>query len=161
MTINQHLSANHVGSASELRVPEVVRKDSHRIRVWCTVIVVRQDTPQGRPDSEHREVVTGDNFRGRWAVIAAGREVDSGECAAEYALEKLLLLIEIAADRVRHQIPAAEAIRNLIASPIDQNKTFRLPNGKRVQQYLIHQRVDGSRGSNAEHEREHGRNTER
>src|SRR5438309_11657096 len=112
MTINQHLSANHVGSASELRVPEVVRKDSHRIRAWCTVIVVRQDTPQGRPDPEHREVVAGDNFRGRWAVSAAGREVDSGACAAEYAREKLRLLIEIAGDRVSDQIPAADATAN-------------------------------------------------
>src|ERR1700732_91029 len=83
-----------------------------------------------------------------------------GESTAEYALEKLLLLVKIAADWVRHQIPTAKAIRDLIAVPIYQDKTFGLPNGKGVQQHLIDQRVDGSRGSNAEHEREHGGNTE-
>src|SRR5260370_28367135 len=72
MTLNQHLSANHIGSASELRLPEVVRKDSHRIRAWRTIRVVRQHTPQRRPDAEYRKVVTGDNFRRRRAVIAPG-----------------------------------------------------------------------------------------
>src|SRR5262249_44151764 len=104
------------------------------IRVWRTIIVIRQDASQGRPDSEHLEVVPRDNFRGRGAVFTVCREIYRGKCAAEHIFEKLLLLVEITADWVGHQIPTSETIPNLIASPIDQYQSFRLANGKRVQQ---------------------------
>ena len=80
---------------------------------------------------------------------------------AEYAFEKLLLLLKVAADRVRHQIPTAEPVGGLISLPIDQDKAFGLVDRKRVQQHLIDQRVDGGGGSDAERERKHGRGGKR
>ena len=119
MPIHQHLPADHIGSASELRLPKVVGDHRHRIGVRLAIVVIREHLPQDRPYSKHREVVAGNNFRGRGAGIAAGREVDNRERAAEYSFEKLFLLIQIAADWIRHEIPTAEATCDLVALPID------------------------------------------
>ena len=117
--VHQHLPADHIGSASELRLPKIVGNHRHGIRVRLPIVVIREHLPQGRPHSEHWEVVAGDHFCRRGAEIATGREVDNRERAAEYTFEKLPLLIQIAAYGIRHEIQTAEAIGDRIAFPID------------------------------------------
>src|SRR5207244_945666 len=99
---------------------------------------------------EQRKVSARYDFRGGRFVLAARREVHGRGGAAENAFEQALLLLKVAADRVRHQIPTAEPVGCLISLPIDEDKAFGLADRKRMQEHLIDERVDGGGCSNAE-----------
>ena len=92
------------------------------------------------------KITARDELRSRWFVLSACRESDGRRCTAEYALEESLLQLKVAADRIGHQVIAAERINCCwVSLPVDKNKAFWLAYRKRVQNHLIDQRVD-SRG---------------
>jgi hypothetical protein len=74
--------------------------------------------------------------------------------AAEGTVEEPGLLLEVAADGVRHEVPGAEPAGGLIAVPIDKDEAGGVVDGQRVQDHLIDQRVERSGGADAEGQRE-------
>ena len=69
--------------------------------------------------------------------------------------------LKIAADRVRHQVPAAKPVGNRVALPVDQHQSFGFADWQRVQDHLIDERIDCGRRANAGGKRQHGRDGER
>ena len=68
------------------------------------------------------------------------------------------LLLEFAADGVRHQVRGADVAGDeVVAVPIDENQALGLVDGQRVQDHLIDQGVDGGGGADAEGQREQRR----
>jgi hypothetical protein len=87
-----------------------------------------------------------------WFGFGGGSEVNDGSCPAEHAIEEAVLLLKVAADGVRHQVPTAETVGGLVAFPIDEYELFGLAYGEGVEKHLVDERVDGSGGSDAERE---------
>ena len=71
----------------------------------------REDPAQRRAHAEHGKVRARDDLRRRGLVLSARREIDGRRRAAEDAFEDLILQLKVAADRVRHQVAAAEPVR--------------------------------------------------
>ena len=68
------------------------------------------------------------------------------------------LLLEVAADGVRHQVKGADGAGDeVVAVPIHENQALGLADGERVKDHLIDQGVDGGGGADAEGEREQRR----
>ncbi len=95
------------------------------------------------------------------AWVLRRREVDRCRSAAEYAIEELLLLLEIAADRVGHQFVTAEGLRQLFAIPVEENQALWVVDRERAKNDLIDQRVKGGGRSNSERKRKHCRRRKR
>ena len=68
----------------------------------------------------------------------------------------MLLLLEIAADRVGHQVVTAEGLRQLFAIPVEENQALGVVDREGAKNDLIDKRVKGGGRSNAKHEREDG-----
>ena len=91
-------------------------------------------------------------------MVSARREIYGRGGTAEYAFEKPVLQLKITADRVGHQVIAAERVYGrLFTLPVDENQAFGFAYRKRMQDHLIEQRVNGGGCSNSECEREHCR----
>jgi hypothetical protein len=114
--------------------------DHHRSSIICPA----------RAYSEHRKVCTRHEFRGGQPGFSAGREVDRCRSTTEYAIEELLLLLEIAADRVGHQIACAEGLRQLFAIPVDENQALGVVDREGAKKDLIDKRVKGGGRANSE-----------
>jgi hypothetical protein len=63
--------------------------------------------------------------------------VSRGRGATEDTLEDLIVELKVAADRIRHQVPAAEPIRYRISLLVDEDQALGLANRKRVEDHLI------------------------
>ena len=152
--VDEDFATYDVGCAAELRLPEIIREDDDRTSAGRGVIGLFDDAAESGADAEDREIAAGDDFGGNRFRIAAGREIDGGFGAAEDAVEEACLLLEVAADRVGHQVARPESAGRLIAFPIDENQALGFADGERVQDHLIDQRVDGGGGADAERQRE-------
>ena len=106
--------------------------------------------------SQYRKVCARHKFSGSQPGFSAGREIHRCRSTAEYAIEELRLLLEIATDRVRHQILSAEGLGILETDPIDENQALGVVDREGAQNDLIDKRVKGSRRSNPEREGKHG-----
>src|SRR2546425_4108322 len=146
---------------SELVFPEVVREHNHRTRSRCLVIIDRQQPAQRGTDSQYRKVCTRYEFRGSQPRFSTRRNVDRCRSTAEYAVEEFLLLLEISADRVRHQVGSAEGLGILETDPIDEKQALGVIDRERAQNDLIDKRVKGGRRSNSEREGKHCRRRKR
>jgi len=107
-----------------------------------------------KADAEDREIAAGDDFCSNRFRIAACREIHVDFRAAENAVEKLTLLLEVAADWIGHEVPGAEAAGDVIAVPIDKDDAGGILDRQSVQDHLIDQRVDGGGSPDAEGQRE-------
>ncbi len=158
---DQDLASNDVGSAAELRLPEVIREHHDRTGAGRGIVFGFDDAAERGADAEHGEVGAGDDLCGDRPGIAAGCEVDLDFGAAEDAVEEAGLLLEIAADGVRHQVITADAAGDeVVAVPIHEDQALGLADGERVQDHLVDQGVDGGGGADAEGEREQRRGGE-
>src|SRR5207248_2024253 len=117
-------SAHDVLRASELVFPEVVREHNHRTRSRCLVIIDRQEPAQCRTHSQYRKVCPGYEFRGSQPRFSTRRKIEGCRCTAEYAVEEFFALLEIPADRVRHQVGSAEGLGILETDPIDDDQAL-------------------------------------
>ena len=71
-------------------------------------------------------------------MFSARRKTYGRRGAAKYAFEESLLLLKIAADRVGHQVVAAERVHGRrITLPVDKNKAFGFAYRKGTQDHLI------------------------
>src|SRR5262249_6400189 len=95
--VHQHLAAHDVLGASELAFPDGVREHNHRTRSRRLVIIVRQQPAERGVHSEYRKVSTRHELSGRQPGLSIRREVDRCRSTAKYAVEELLLLLEISA----------------------------------------------------------------
>src|SRR5262249_23300998 len=138
--------------ASELALPEVVREHNHRTRTRCLIILDRQQPTQRGAHAQHWKICTRYEFRGSQPWFSTRREVDRCRGTAEYAVEEFLLLLEIPADRVRHQVLSAEGLGILETGPVDKNQALGVVDRERAQNELIDQRVKGGCRSNSERE---------
>ncbi len=154
--VDEYFAAHHIGRACKLRLPEIVGKDHHRTRAGRPVIVAFDQPSEGWAHAEDGEIAARDDFCGGWFRVPAGRKVHRGGGTAEYAVEEAVLQLQVAADRVRHQVPTAEPVGRLISLPVDQDQALGLTDRKGVQNHLIDQRVDGGGGADTERERKHG-----
>src|SRR5262249_8916458 len=84
-------------------------------------------------------------------------QINGCRSPAEYTLEELRLLLEVVANRIRHQVGSGDWLGELLAVPVDENEMFGVVDGKRAQKNLIDQRINGSRWANPQCERKHGR----
>ena len=95
-------------------------------------------------------------------MLSARRQTYGRGSTTEYAFEESLLHLKVAADRIGHQVVAAERVDGrLITLPVDENKAFGFMYRKRAQNDLIEQRVDGSGCADSERERKHCRGRKR
>jgi hypothetical protein len=85
---DQDLTADDIGSAAELRLPEVIREHHDRTGAGSGIVFGFDDTAERGADAEHREVTAGDDLGGYRPGIAAGCEVDLDLGAAAYALDR-------------------------------------------------------------------------
>ena len=155
MIADQDLAADDIGSAAELRLPEVIREHHDRTGAGRGIVCGFDDAAERGADAEHREVAAGDDLGGDGPGIAAGCKVDLDFGAAEDAVKEAGLLLEFAADGVRHQVKGADAAGDeVVAVPIHENQALGLADGQRVKDHLVDQRVDGGGGADAEGERE-------
>src|SRR5882762_1928439 len=83
------------------------------------------------------------------------REVDRCRSTAEHALEELLLLLEIAADRVGHQVLSAEGLGILETDPIDEHQLLWVVDREGAKNDLIDERVKGGGRANSERKGKH------
>src|SRR5215472_4018590 len=155
MIANQDFAADYIGSAAELCLPEVIRKHYHRAGAGRGIVLGFDDAAERGADAEHGEIAAGDDLGGDGPGIAAGCEVDLDCGAAEDAVEKAGLLLEIVADGVRHQVKGAEGAGNeVVAVPIHENQAPGLTDGQRVKDHLLDQGIDRGGGADAEGKRE-------
>ncbi len=156
MPIDEHLPANDIGSACQLGLPEVVGEHDHGAGAGHLVVLVRQQPAESGAHSEHGEVRPGDDFCESRLIFTARRQVDRHERAAQYAVEELRLELQVPAERIGHQIVAAESARDRFAFPVDENEAFRLLYREGVEHDLVDEGVDGGGGSDADGEGEYG-----
>ena len=76
--------------------------------------------------------------------------------AAEDAVEELLLILEVAAQGIGHQIAVTPRGGRRRAHPVQMHETFGFGDGQRAQQDLIEQRKDAGVRTDSQSEREHG-----
>jgi len=81
-------------------------------------------------------------FRFRGARISACRRINPGQGPAQHAVEEFRFLLEIAADRLRHQVVTSECIRQFWPIPIEKDQPLRVGDRQRAQNNLIDQRID-------------------
>jgi hypothetical protein len=159
---DQHLAADDIASAAELRLPEVIREHYDRTGAGRGIVLGLDDAAQCGADAEHGEVAAGHDLGGHRPGIAAGGEVDLDFGAAQGAVEKAGLLLELAADGVWHQIGGADAAGDqVVAVPVHEDEAAGLAHGERVEDHLVDQRVDRGRGADAEREGKQRRGGER
>ncbi|SPF37665.1 hypothetical protein SBA4_2040009 [Candidatus Sulfopaludibacter sp. SbA4] len=152
---DQDLAAGDIGSAAELRLPEVIREHDDRTGAGRGIVFGFDDAAECGADAEHGEVAAGDDLSGDGPGVAAGCQVDLDFGAAEDALEEAGLLLEFAADGVRHQVKGADAAGDeVVAVPIDENQAPGLADGQRVKDHLIDKGIDRGDGADAERKRE-------
>src|SRR5205823_125587 len=89
------------------------------------------------------------------------RKIEGCRCTAEYAVEEFFALLEIPADRVRHQVGSAEGLGILETDPIDDDQALGVLDRERAEKDLIEKRVKGRRRSNSEREGKHCRRRKR
>ncbi len=155
MIANQDLAADDIGSAAELRLPEVIREHHDRTGAGRGIVFGFDDAAERGADAEHGEVAAGDDLGGDGPWIAAGCKVDLDFGAAEDAVEEAGLLLEFAADGVRHQVKGADGAGDeVVGVPIHENQAPGLADGQRVKDHLIDQGIDRGGGADAEGERE-------
>ena len=87
-------------------------------------------------------------------VSIAGRDLSKRR-------EDLIVQLKVAADRIRHQIPAAEPVGYLISLPVDENQALGFADRKRVEDHLIDQRIDRRGCANTKRERQYSGRSER
>jgi hypothetical protein len=76
--------------------------------------------------------------------------------AAEHAVEEPLLLHEVAADGVRHEVAASPAFGEGVALPVDEDEALRLPHRQEAEEDLVHEREDRRAGADADGQRQKG-----
>jgi hypothetical protein len=120
-------------------------------------IVRAIDEPaERRTHAEEWKVRTRHQLGANRIVLTSSGEVHVRGVAAERALEELTLLVQVAAERIGHQIADPPDGRERIASPVQLNETSGLLHWKRAQQDLVDQRKEGRVRADAQREREHG-----
>src|SRR5581483_9806376 len=120
MIVDQHRAADDIRCAAESRLPEAEGENHDGTAAGSAIVRLFQDAAQRGADAEHREIAAGHNLGLDRLGVARRGEVYVDFGAAEHAFEKSRLLLEFAAERIRHEVPTAEAADNVLALPIDE-----------------------------------------
>src|SRR5882672_6322883 len=108
------------------------------MRTRLAVVLILEEPPPRRTHPKRREIRARDDLgpdRLR-PLPRRGREVHRLQAAAEDALEEPVLLLQVAADRVRHQVVAAAVVRERLALPVDEDEALRLSDGQEAEEHL-------------------------
>ena len=152
LVVDQDLAPDDIRCAAEGVGPVIVRDDDDRVGVADEIVRFGDEATEVRPDAEHGEIRARHDFRQHRLMLPSRRQVHRRRMPAQDAVEELRLRLQIAAHRVGHQVATAPAVRERIASPVDQHDAVRIPDRKQSQQHLIDERKDGGVGADAERE---------
>src|SRR5207245_1737366 len=98
MAIHEELASDYIRSTFEFCLPKVVRENDYGIRVGRTMVFAGQDASCNRTDAEYLKIIAGHHLCGHRLSVAERGDADRREGTAKDPLEKLLLLVEVAAD---------------------------------------------------------------
>jgi len=138
LVVDRDLATDDVGRAPELRLPEAVGEHDDLACTGCTLIVGFEDAAERGPYAEDREITAGHELGGGGPRIAAGREVDGTDLgAADDAVEDTSLMLDVPAERVRHEIEGTKAAGHMFAFPVDEDQVLGVADGERVKDQLV------------------------
>jgi hypothetical protein len=125
------------------------------MRAWLAVVVFAKEPTLRCAHAQHREIRAGHDLGPHRLRLLAGRrgQVHRQRGAAEDAVEEAVLPLEVAADRVRHEVVGAAVVRERAALPVEEDETLRLSHGQEAEEDLVHEGEEGRAGPDADGER--------
>ena len=128
LVVDEHLAADDIRCAAEGLGPvsHVMTTTGWASRTRSSDSAMRRPRCGRTPRLEGR---ARHDFRQHRLMLPSRRQVHRRRMPAQDAVEELRLRLQIAAHRVGHQVATAPAVRERIASPVDQHDAVRIPIG--------------------------------
>ena len=124
VVVDEHFAPDHVRCSTETVLPVSVREHDDGMSAGLEIVGRLDEAAQLGAGAEHLKVRAGNDLGANAFVLLPGREIHARRTAAEDAVEDPILLLQVTAQGIRHQVAAAPRTRHGLAPPVQVNEAL-------------------------------------